>query len=415
MKATEEGKYDPVVSALRHPASPNGPPGKAGEAGKAGKAEAGVLLDFEHVPMHGVEWLWPGWLPRGKTTLLAGSGGSGKGTLAAHLMACATNRKAWPDGTVSDPCTAVIVSPDDAASDTLKPRLHFSGVNFKRCLRMNSKAVDSLRKCRDAGLVIIDIVEAGMGFGTDGNAAGDVARHISRFNRIAENINAAVVVVHHVNKWIRAKVTEGSLANLVRGSGAWTDACRMAWLITADENDETGSRVLVRAKSNLGGVNWRDGGFRVFAKNQRFDGENGQPGVTTVIDRMTPLTGNAYAIFAAAVTPADPAAPAKAGKQRFARDAILDLLTPGAPLRKAEAIAVLTGRNHAQRTIERAADELQHGGKLIARKRAPGEFPNANNNAVIWELPALPASPALPCGEIGETEGDADGTGEIAR
>ena len=69
-----------------------------------------------------------------QTTLLAGSGGSGKGTLAAHLMACATNRKAWPDGTVSDPCTAVIVSPDDAASDTLKPRLHFSGVNFKRCL-----------------------------------------------------------------------------------------------------------------------------------------------------------------------------------------------------------------------------------------------------------------------------------------
>ena len=199
MKATEERKYDPVVSALRHPASPNGPPGKAG---KAGKAEVG-LLDFEHVPMHGVEWLWPGWLPRGKTTLLAGSGGSGKGTLAAHLMACATNRKAWPDGTVSDPCMAVIVSPDDAASDTLKPRLHFSGVDFELCQRLNPKAgaIKALRSCSEAGLIIFDMAEAGMKWGTDGNAAGDVARHLSNFNLLAERLNAAVLVVHHLNKW----------------------------------------------------------------------------------------------------------------------------------------------------------------------------------------------------------------------
>ena len=70
-------------------ALPNDPRGNAGEAGEAGKA----LLGFDDVPLNGVQWLWPGWLPRGKTTLLAGAGGSGKGTFAAHLMACATNRR----------------------------------------------------------------------------------------------------------------------------------------------------------------------------------------------------------------------------------------------------------------------------------------------------------------------------------
>ena len=367
--------------------------------------------------MHGVEWLWPGWLPRGKTTLLAGSGGSGKGTLASHLAACATNRKAWPDGTVSDPCTAVIVSPDDAASDTLKPRLHFSGVDFELCQRLNPKAgaIKALQSCSESGLIIFDMVEAGMKWGTDGNAAGDVARHLSNFNLLAERLNAAVLVVHHLNKWVKTKVSEGSLANLVRGSGAWTDACRMAWLITADENDEEGSRVLVRAKCNIGGVSWRDGGYRITARDASFDGENGRPGRTTVVDRVTPMTGNAHAIFAAAVTPSNPAGPVKVGKQHAARDAIIKFLKPGTPVLKSQVIGVLTGRGHAQRTLERAADELEHGRKLIGRKKHRDEFPEANNNAVVWELPALPASPAFPGGGIGETEGDADGTGEIAR
>ena len=98
----------------------------------------------------------------------------------------------------------------------------------------------------------------------------------------------------------------------------------------------------------------------------------------------------------------------KAGRQGAARDAIVEFLKPGVPVLKTHVIGVLTGRGHAQRTLERAADELEHGRKLIGRKKHRDEFPEANNNAVVWELPALPAPPALPCAEIGEAEGDSD-------
>ena len=334
------------------------------------------------------------------------AGGSGKGTLAAHLVACATNRKPWPDGSVSSPCQAVVVSPDDAVADTLKPRLLFSDVDFELCWRLNPKAgaIKYLPSYSEVGLIILDVVEAGMAFGRDGNAAGDVARHLSGLNRLAERLNAAVLVVHHLNKWVKTKVSEGSLANLVRGSGAWTDAVRMAWLLAADENDEKGSRVLVRAKSNIGGVAWGNGGYRITAKDVKYQGQNGRPGLTTVVDNVIPITGNAHAIFAAAVTRSDPAAPVKAGRKHAARDAILGFLKPGKPMLKSQVLAVLSENDHAGRTLERAAEGLQFEGKLIARKRRRDEFAHANNNSVVWESPEPPDLPEKQGGETGKAD-----------
>lgn len=37
-----------------------------------------------------IKWLWPGWLPEGKLTLLAGSPGTGKTTLALAIAATIT-------------------------------------------------------------------------------------------------------------------------------------------------------------------------------------------------------------------------------------------------------------------------------------------------------------------------------------
>ena len=56
--------------------------------------------------------------------------------------------------------------------------------------------MNSIRMDKDrAGLVVIDMLQAGMAAGTDGNSATrrrtDVARHVAEFNRLAEDINAA--------------------------------------------------------------------------------------------------------------------------------------------------------------------------------------------------------------------------------
>lgn len=44
-----------------------------------------------------IKWLWPGWVPAGKLTILAGSAGTGKTTLALALAATLTAGGNWPD------------------------------------------------------------------------------------------------------------------------------------------------------------------------------------------------------------------------------------------------------------------------------------------------------------------------------
>ena len=377
-------------------ALPKTPHGKHGEAGKAGKAKS-PLLGFDDVQLNGVSWLWPGWLPRGRTTLLAGAGGSGKGTLASHLVACATNRKPWPDGSVSEPCLAVVVSPDDALADTLKPRMEFSGVDFEYCRRLGPDAFRTggvnrmfhdLRQSAsdDIGLVIVDMmVGAQMARGTDDNAASDVSRHLASFNLLAEELDAAVILVHHVGKWAKARVAEGTLANLVRGSGAWTDGVRMVLLVAPDENDTNGSRVLVRAKCNVGGVRWAQGGYRITSRDERFPGDNGIPGATTVVDDVKPMSGSAHDIFVGAVSKDRTRAPTT--KRNVCQDAIERQLKPGKPTLKATVMAALQAKGHADRTIERAARVMAHERRLLIRKAKRGEFAGANANASVWELP----------------------------
>src|SRR5262249_15997552 len=46
-----------------------------------------------------IDWLWPGWLARGKFHVLAGSKGAGKSTMTFDLFARITAGTTWPDGT----------------------------------------------------------------------------------------------------------------------------------------------------------------------------------------------------------------------------------------------------------------------------------------------------------------------------
>lgn len=51
--------------------------------------------DVRELPIH---WLWDGWIARGKLSILAGSAGTGKTTLALGLAATVTTGGVWPDG-----------------------------------------------------------------------------------------------------------------------------------------------------------------------------------------------------------------------------------------------------------------------------------------------------------------------------
>src|SRR5688572_15476895 len=61
------------------------------------------VLDWGHeVKERELEWLWPGRIPLGKITLLAGDPEAGKSFVVADLAARTTRGGPWPDGVGPD-------------------------------------------------------------------------------------------------------------------------------------------------------------------------------------------------------------------------------------------------------------------------------------------------------------------------
>lgn len=208
-----------------------------------------------------IDWLWPGWLPAGKLTILAGAAGTGKTTLALGLGAVITTGGRWPDGVSSTKNGNVLVwSSEDVVDDTLVPRLIASGADLTRCHFIEgivqhgesvpfdpSQDIPELHRAVEriggASLLIIDpIVSAVAG---DMHRANDVRRSLQAVVDFAEAHSCAVIGITHFAKGGAGKAPQ----DRVIGSQAFGALARMV-LVTAKEESST-RRVLARAKSNI--------------------------------------------------------------------------------------------------------------------------------------------------------------------
>jgi putative DNA primase/helicase len=208
-----------------------------------------------------VDWVWPGWLPAGKLTILAGAAGTGKTTLALGLGAVITTAGRWPDGAGSTKVGNVLVwSSEDVADDTLVPRLIASGADLARChfiegIVQHGESVPfdpsqdipelhrAVKRIGGAALLIIDpIVSAVAG---DMHRANDVRRSLQAVVDFAEAHSCAVIGITHFAKGGAGKAPQ----DRVIGSQAFGALARMV-LVTAKE-EGTSRRVLARAKSNI--------------------------------------------------------------------------------------------------------------------------------------------------------------------
>lgn len=208
-----------------------------------------------------ITWLWDGWLPAGKLSILAGAAGTGKTTLALALGATITRGGRWPDSTASNRKGNVLVwSSEDVADDTLVPRLIASGADLNRCHFIEgivqhgekvpfdpSQDIPELHRAVDriggAALLIIDpIVSAVAG---DMHRANDVRRSLQAVVDFAEAHSCAVIGITHFAKGGAGKAPQ----DRVIGSQAFGALARMV-LVTAKEEGST-RRVLARAKSNI--------------------------------------------------------------------------------------------------------------------------------------------------------------------
>ena len=208
-----------------------------------------------------ITWLWDGYLPSGKLTLLAGAGGTGKSTIAFNLAATITNGGLWPDGSQCKAVGNVLIwSSEDDPADTIKPRLMAVGANASRYGVISgtvdekgfpdsfdaARDMDSLREAiaRIGGisLLIIDpIITAVTG---DMHKANDVRRSLQPIIDFAAECDCAVLGITHFAKGTAGK----NSAERVIGSQAFAAQARM--VLVAAKEEESNRRVFTRAKSN---------------------------------------------------------------------------------------------------------------------------------------------------------------------
>ena len=99
---------------------------------------AARVRPMSEVAARPVEWLWPGWIPLGKVTVLDGDPGLGKSTLLFDLAARLSRDGVMPDGAAGPVGASLILSAEDGEEDTIKPRLAAAGGDTTRLFTLSA-------------------------------------------------------------------------------------------------------------------------------------------------------------------------------------------------------------------------------------------------------------------------------------
>jgi KaiC/GvpD/RAD55 family RecA-like ATPase len=223
------------------------------------------VADIEAKPIH---WLWRGRIARGKVTLIAGHPGLGKSQAILNFAGIVTAGGKWPLG--NEHCergSVVILSAEDDAADTIRPRLEVAGADISRVhifeavrdqddkgetrTRGLNLATDITRiaakiaELGEVALLIIDPVSAYLGE-TDSHKNADVRALLAPLADMASRHGVAVVLITHL-----AKNASAEALLRVQGSIAFAAAARAAWGVARDK-DNPSRRLFLPLKNNIG-------------------------------------------------------------------------------------------------------------------------------------------------------------------
>ncbi len=225
-----------------------------------------VLVRLADVEPESVRWLWPGRLPRGRLALLAGMPGLGKSFATCDFASRVSTGTPWPDGSACDPGSVLLVTAEDDAGDTIRPRLDAHGADVSKIhllqgvhrldrrgkpveapfmlenLEPLEQALDTLSNVR---LVVVDPVGSFMGARIDSRSDTEVRSVLGPLATLANRADAAVLLIAHVRK-----ATAQHADDLVLGSRAYTGLARAVLHLFTDPDDQQ-RRLLLPGKMNL--------------------------------------------------------------------------------------------------------------------------------------------------------------------
>lgn len=358
------------------------------------RAASVTLVCASEVKERPIHWLWPGWLARGKLTILAGSAGTGKTTLALGIASTVTTAGRWPDGVACTGRGNVLVwSSEDDPADTLKPRLMACGAEVSRVFFVqavtdeygNAMPFDPARDIPTlheavnaiggASMLIVDpIVSAIAG---DMHKANDVRRGLQSLVDFAEDHDCAVLGISHFSKGSAGSTPQ----DRVIGSQAFGALARTVLVAAKPEGEE--ARVLARAKSNIG---LDDGGVSYYIEACTLDS-----GIeTTKVAWGGTIEGSARDILGSVEASDEDGQTEQSDAEQFLRDLLSDGPVPAKVVRGESSDA-----GYSWATIRRA----QKTTGVEAYREGTGI---GSKSAWYWRLPPKVLTENLRCSRPGD-------------
>ena len=207
-----------------------------------------------------VQWLWKPRIPLGKVSFLEGDPAIGKSWITLAITTAITlghTPGPHPEPLEGGPGRVLVLNAEDAAGDTIRPRLDSMGADPSRVFYLPPEHWvelddDGLSRLETAiagyqpQLVIIDPLVAYLGAGVDMHRSNETRPRLAKLAGIAERHDVAVLLVRHLRK---SRGGNALMAGL--GSIDFTAAVRSVLLAGRYERDGEEGRCVVHIKSNL--------------------------------------------------------------------------------------------------------------------------------------------------------------------
>jgi putative DNA primase/helicase len=211
------------------------------------------LVPASEIQLQELQWLWPGRIPVGLVTMIAGDPKTGKSLVACRIAATVTRGANFPcgEGTARRGHVVIIECEDDAKT-ILRPRLAAARADQTR-VHIPTRNLDRtnfvgelkhmLRRVPHLRAVILDPITALIP--TSRNNADQVRTVLSALGGLASDLQIAVIIVCHLNK-----SRSGTAVSRISGSFEWMAACRAGFLVV--NGAEKGQNLFLPLPSNIG-------------------------------------------------------------------------------------------------------------------------------------------------------------------
>lgn len=225
-----------------------------------------VAQSLADIAVSRISWLWQGHIARGKLVLFAGHPGLGKSHVGLYVAAILSNGGTWPDGSTAPQGCVIVLSAEDDAGDTLKPRLLALGADQHRVhvlhavrdvddrghpIERGFSLVDDtdrlaamIERIGNVVAIVVDPLTAYLG-DIDGHKTVEVRAVLRPLAALAAKYQLAVVGITHLRK-----SPDGDAVLLVTGSLAFVAAARAVYYVIKD-GAVPKRRLVLPVKNNL--------------------------------------------------------------------------------------------------------------------------------------------------------------------